>query len=89
MLKKEIIKKLKELKIGFNPALKKDELFELLPKEINKENPTTSVQGVEKIKVALYNKWGQHVCDYALNSHGKTFLEIAEAEAKRIEGYVK
>ena len=86
MLKKEIIKKLKELKIDFNPALKKDELFELLPKEINKENLTTSVQ---KIKVALYNKWGQHVCDYALNSHGETFLEIAEAEAKRIEGYVR
>ena len=86
MLKKEIIKKLKELKIGFNPVLKKDELFELLPKEINKENPTTNVQ---KIKVTLYNKWGQNVCDYALNSYGKTFLEIAEAEAKRIEGYVK
>jgi hypothetical protein len=78
MTKKDLIEKLKELKIEHDPRLTKDELFELLPSE----------EPNEELKVGLYNKWGQHVRDYALKSHGENYREIAEAEAEKMEGYI-
>ena len=82
--KKEIIAKLEELKINFDPSSKKDELLELLPEDQRGGDDDGDDDEVSVVRVSVRG----NIREFSQEVHGDEFEALAKDFAKKHKGEI-
>jgi len=87
MTKQEIMDKLTEAGIDFDPKAKVADLKALLPDqpEASEEAPEPAIRvEVDDTSATIYGKAGEVIRVYTLGDHGENFAELAEEYATKL-----